>query len=131
MDAKQFALAQIGPYFKDPTTCGYDGGTCVYLDENSGKMCVAGKNMINPSNYEGTDIKDVLKDEVESSILKPEAIGKLTPDQWYELQRIHDRIAMGKELAPWYYKKYTRDRDPIEQLGLFTYDELVAYAATL
>lgn len=116
VSAKEFALSQLAPYFADPSTCGYDGINCCYLT-GDGKMCIAGKNMLNPSDYSNDcSIYSILYGKDESTILKPEACGILTPHQWFHLQHAHDKIA-------------NRDNEDtikaaLDSLALFTYEEL-------
>lgn len=121
--AKEFALAQIAPYFKDPSTCGYseENKQCEYLTSD-GRMCVAGKNMLNPS-LSNISICEILDDQDQSEVFKPEVVGILTKSQWSNLQTLHDGIALKRDE----YSIKTR----IGNLGLFTYEELVEYADKL
>lgn len=123
---KEFALAQIAPYFKDPSLCGYNekSGSCSYLTED-GKMCVAGKNMINPTNAAviGGSILYQIERSSQAEIFKSEVVGKLRDAEWNNLQGIHDAIA--------YKADEELFKGKIEKLGLFTYEELVNYANKL
>jgi len=112
--AKEFALEQIAPYYKDPSICGYDGNSCRYITED-GKMCVAGKNMLNPRINCFDSIKAILSEDLEEDVFKPAARGILNPKQWSLLQNIHDSIAEGEE-----------HNVPIGviELGLFSLEEL-------
>lgn len=116
---KLFALQQIGPYYKNPKLCGFNGEFCVYLT-NDGKMCVLGKNLIDPEDKPNLDADDLLKNQGEK-ILKPEARGKLSPKEWKGLQKIHDSIAMEDDHLG----------GCCDELGLFTLQELEEYAKTI
>jgi hypothetical protein len=126
-ERKEFALSQLAPYLKDPSTCGYDKETsnCEYLDPK-GNMCVAGKNMINPSFglYKGID--DILEenDDDQVGIFKPEVVGILTNQEWKHMQSIHDNIAVSPD-------NVDRLKERIKLLNLFTCEELVERAETL
>lgn len=124
---KEFALSQLAPYLKDPSTCGMkkDSETCEYLTPE-GNMCVAGKNMIEPmfGVYKGID--DLLdeNDNEQEGLFKPEVVGILTNSEWNLMQRIHDTIAI-------HTNNIDRLKDRIKQLNLFTYEELVERAESL
>lgn len=98
MNKKEFALSQIAPYYKDPSICGYDPeeNTCEYLTKD-GKMCVFGKNLIDPESVVNASAGDLLEDG--EGILKPESQGILTPNEWTFLQWVHDGIARGRDFA--------------------------------
>lgn len=123
-ERKEFALSQIVPYLKDPSTCGFNKneGTCEYLDSN-GNMCVAGKNMIKAEFGIYKDILDVLSEneEEQEGIFKPEVVGILTNQEWKDLQSIHDNIAVA-------FDNVDRLKERIKRLNLFTYEELVERA---
>lgn len=123
-ERKEFALSQIAPYLKDPSTCGFNKneGTCEYLDSN-GNMCVAGKNMIKAEFGIYKDILDVLfeNEEQQEGIFKPEVVGILTNQEWKYLQSIHDNIAVSPD-------NVDRLKERITKLNLFTYEELVERA---
>jgi len=118
--AKEFALEQIRPYYKDPSTCGYEGGSCRY-DTKDGRQCVLGKNLLNAKEINTSPyLRDKSADYIlreNAGILRPEAVGKLTIDQWQALQTIHDGIAIKGKF------KISRG---ITELGLFTFEELTA-----
>lgn len=124
-EQKEFALSQLAPYLKDPSTCGFDNNTqtCEYLAPN-GNMCVAGKNMLNPEFGVHKGIDDLLEYHEQKDIFKPEVVGILTDIQWVGMQNIHDTIAG---------HKYNIDRlkGRITRLNLFTYEELVERANSL
>jgi hypothetical protein len=126
-ERKEFALSQIAPYLKDPSTCGFnkDNGTCEYLTKDN-KMCVAGKNMIEPKFGMYKDIIDVLyeNEEQQEGIFKPEVVGILTNQEWKYLQSIHDNIAVNPE-------NVDRLKERVKRLNLFTYEELVERANSL
>jgi hypothetical protein len=126
-EIKEFALSQIAPYLKDPSTCGFnkDNQTCEYLTKDK-KMCVAGKNMIEPKFGIYKDIIDVLSEneEQQEGIFKPEVVGILTNEEWKHLQSIHDTIAVTPN-------NVDRLKERIERLNLFTYEELVERAESL
>lgn len=118
MNKKEFALSQIAPYYKDPSICGYENNICKNITRD-GRMCVAGKNMIDPKAFEGK-IVDLLMYEGQE-IFKPESRNILCYLEWQWLQNVHDRIATKKEnLIP-------------ENLtyGLFTQKELENYCIRL
>lgn len=118
MDKKTFALAAIAPYYKDPTTCGYEDGRCEYLT-SEGKKCVFGKFLLHPEEMPGyKSAYSILSGEKEEDILVPEAVGILTKDEWKELQIFHDRLAQG---LPNLFN--------VEELTLFTKEELEEYIA--
>jgi len=117
---KAFALAQIAPYYKDPSTCGINGhGSCKYITSN-GKMCVLGKNLLPSVRHKADTLggAQILLESFnsQSECLIPEAVDMLTADEWQNLQRIHDYIAKKKDL-----------KHAIELLGLFTLNELKNY----
>lgn len=126
---KEFALAQIAPYYKDPSTCGVDeeNQQCCYLTED-GRKCVIGKNLLHPEYFFQNDnadlsIVDILEEFGEKRVLIPEAIGILTIEQWESLQELHDAIS-GISID-------SIDIDgPIIGLGLFTKEELIEYCKT-
>ncbi len=113
-EKKAFAMAQLIPYFKDPSTCGFDENGCVYLTKD-GKMCVAGKNMLNPENFDGP-ITMYLLTLSQKEVFKSEAVDVLNLKEWFNIQYIHDSIAM---------KELENIKKGIESLGLFTYEELL------
>jgi len=117
MNAKEFALNAIKPYYKDPSICGFEGVNCVYLTED-GRKCVLGQYLLNPEKHakSGSVASYILDGWRQADILKPEAVDMLTPQQWDHLQQIHDRIA----------KSFTRDKleDVVDRSGLFTMEEL-------
>lgn len=129
-NAKAFALAQIAPYFKNPETCGFNPKTssCNYLTPE-GKMCVAGKNMINPENFPQTDgIAGILTYDTQEKVFREDVVGVLSKLEWTMLQRIHDRIATTNS-------GFFTNEDPLKEaiinLGLFTYTELKEAAEAL
>ena len=126
-EKKEFALSQIAPYLKDPSTCGMkkDSETCEYLTPE-GKMCVAGKNMIEPKYGVYKGIGDLLdeNDNEQEGLFKPEVVGILTNTEWNNMQRVHDTIAI-------HTNNIERLKGRIIQLNLFTYEELVERANSL
>ncbi len=125
-DKKQFALDQIKEYWLDPSKCGYDDqhDECEYLTSD-GKMCVLGKNLLHPENYEGdTSGLSVLDFDKtpQSEILKPEAADILTCYEWTWLQNIHDQIARtGNQSFDKFKEHDVWNRD----VSLFTYQDLL------
>jgi len=123
-EKKEFALSQLAPYLKDPSTCGFnkDSGTCEYLMPD-GRMCVAGKNMIEPKFGIYKDILDLLSknEEEQEGIFKPEVVGILTNQEWKDMQSIHDNIVVA-------FNNVDRLKERIKRLNLFTYEELVERA---
>jgi hypothetical protein len=126
-ERKDFALSQLAPYLKDPSTCGFnkDNQTCEYLTKDK-KMCVAGKNMIEPKFGIYKDIIDVLyeNEEQQEGIFKPEVVGILTNQEWKHMQSIHDTIAVNPD-------NVDRLKERIKLLDLFTYEELWERAESL
>ncbi len=122
--AKEFALAQLAPYFKNPETCGISGGACQYLTKE-GKMCIAGKNLTKTALKEyaerGKGIQSILEEKGEQ-VLTAKARKILTPIQWGDLQVIHDRIARGDTIGV---------KNRIEQMRLFLFEDLEKYADDL
>jgi hypothetical protein len=142
MDKKQFALEQISPYYKDPTTCGYEYSSCKYLTSD-GRQCVLGKNLKHVDvNMEGDATyilegynegmvydEDAEPIDLRSKMLKEEVADILTVDEWKQLQNVHDYIAIG------FHSKTEDDRQialtnlkgSIQKLRLFTLEELKEY----
>lgn len=119
---KEFALSKIAPYFKNPELCGYDGENCLYLT-GDGKKCVVGSCLIYPEiiGEEGINADDLLE-KYGQEILIPEARNILTSDEWNYLQHIHDNIASNRA---------SNIIIAINNLNLFTYEELKAYSETI
>ncbi len=125
---KQFALEQIAPYYNDPRICGMNVDfDCEYYTKD-GRMCVAGKNLIDPEKYRGCaiDIAGLIKDYTQE-IFKPEVRDILTIRQWTLLQRVHDKIASRHSRLD-YEESLQKD---ITNLNLFTLDELKQFAQNL
>ena len=119
-EKKEFALSQIAPYYNNPETCGYDKDedACLYLC-GDGRMCVAGKNMIEPKKDMYGSIVNFITEE-DDSVLKPEVRGYLTSKEWESLQGIHDIIARGGLSSELILE--------CNLSGLFTIEELTEYA---
>lgn len=115
---KKFALQQILPYYKYPTLCGYEKGGCMNITAD-GKMCVAGKNYLgsvrNANRRSSVSAIFDTYDNDQSRIFIPSAANKLSKEQWYCLQRIHDAIAFNRHEEIGFY---------VKELGLFTMQEL-------
>ena len=126
-ERKEFALSQLAPYLADPKTCGFNKywGNCEYLTKDN-KMCVAGKNMIEPKFGIYKDIIDMLieNEEQQEGIFKPEVVGILTNQEWKHMQSIHDTIAIQPD-------NIDRLKERIKRLNLFAYEELVERAESL
>ena len=126
-EKKEFALSQLAPYYADPSTCGYndESTNCEYLMPD-GRMCVAGKNMIEPKFEWHQNIGDILQDNdnEQEGIFKPEVVGILSNRQWEFMQRIHDAIAV-------HTNDVDRLKDRIQLLNLFTFEEFVERAESL
>lgn len=126
-EQKQIALEQLGPYFKNPKTCGYEMYSCKYLT-NDGKMCVVGKNLLpeklNHYKNEQLGILEIFGEceQNQTELFKSEIVNKFTDIQWEYLQSIHDYISENKLIQ---LKKR------IDKLGLFTYEELEQYSKTI
>lgn len=122
---KEFALQQLAPYLKDPSTCGFSGFSCQYLTSDK-KMCVAGKNMSKKAlqrfKNNSDSIYNILSDNSQGFVFKPEVVGNLTNQEWTYVQKIHDSIAEKDE------KNLIAN---CNRLGLFTYTELREYANNL
>lgn len=126
MTKKEFALAQIAPYFKDPRTCGLNetAPSCMYLTPD-GRMCVAGKNMLDPSKWKSNAISifGILEIYTQSEIFKPEVVDILTTEEWNKLQQIHDELAFNNNPVLL--------NEAINELNLFTPNELNEYTKTI
>ena len=110
---KQFALDAIKPYYKNPLICGVNNtGICVNITSD-GKKCVFGQFLTCPVKFNSRTARNILESYPEDEILVPEAINILTIDQWEDLQILHDKIAIKKDI-----------KASIEKLGLFTLEEL-------
>jgi hypothetical protein len=126
-EKKEFALSQLAPYYANPSTCGYDKDkkTCEYLTTD-GRMCVAGKNMIEPKIGLVKGIVDILADldHKQEGLFKPEVVGILTSEEWEHMQSIHDSIAL---------EPTNKDRLKIRllRLNLFTIEEFEERAELL
>jgi hypothetical protein len=124
---KEFALSQLAPYYAEPSTCGYNdkNTNCEYLMPE-GKMCVAGKNMIEPKFGVYKGIEDLLdeNDNEQEGLFKPEVVGILTNTEWICMQNIHDTIAVHRN-------NVGRLKDRIKKLNLFTFKEFVERAESL
>ncbi len=97
MNKQEFIIAQLKPYFLDPSTCGRDAnGSCMYLTKD-GKMCVFGKNLtpeaLENFKYSQSRAEELLINHGDG-ILKEESRGILTYDEWQQMQQIHDSISM-------------------------------------
>ena len=119
--AKQIALELIAPYYIDPTICGIENGECKYLTED-GKMCVAGKCMIDAEQWGIDRIGYILLEEQEEEVFTPEFVNVFNSLQWTRLQNIHDNIA---------HNNKTRVKKEIVKLNLFTLAELEEYCKTI
>lgn len=95
MTKEQFIIEQIAPYFKDPSTCGYNGEICVYKTKD-GRQCVFGKNLVqyNPI-YEEVTAYELLN-QFGFEILKSEVREILDITEWLKLQEVHDHIGCGR-----------------------------------
>jgi hypothetical protein len=126
-EKKDFALSQLAPYLADPSTCAIsrENQQCEYIMPD-GRMCVAGKNMIEPKFGVSKNIEDILleNEEEQKGVFKPEVVGILTNREWEKMQPIHDTIAIAPE-------NVDRLKERIQLLNLFTYEELVERAESL
>lgn len=120
-EKKKFALDQIAPYYHDPSLCGYEDGFCKYLT-HEGKMCVAGKNLLNPKAAGGT-IVDILEGRDQIEVFKPNAANILSNAEWGMLQAIHDKIATKGKIN----LSLTTMEGYITRLNLFTLEELKSW----
>jgi hypothetical protein len=95
MNKAEFITQQLKPYMQNPSSCGYDSeaSECQYLTSD-GRMCVFGKNLIDPKQFDSNDAACTLLDRHSQSILKPQAKAmNLDIYTWSEMQYIHDKIA--------------------------------------
>ncbi len=131
-ERKEFALSQLAPYLADPSICAInkEHQQCEYLMPD-GRMCVAGKNMINPIFGVCKNIEDILleNEEEQKGVFKPEVVGILTNQEWKHMQPIHDTIAIAPENMD--EEDIDRLKERIGLLNLFTYEELVERAESL
>ena len=117
---KIFALEQIAPYYANPNLCGFENGRCSYKTSD-GKMCVAGKNMINKNDFDEADsIYGILNKYSQDLVFVKESANILNTNQWQFLQNIHDSIANEREIKHYF-----------DESSLFTLDELKEYALKL
>ncbi len=120
---KQFCLDNLRGYLTGKEKWGVDRGGCCYFVEGNGAMCVAGRNMINPKNWDGL-IMDILTQDETQSCFKEESRGILEIGEWSLLQNIHDKLGMNS-ISEGKYSEWDIQNACI-QLGLFTYEELMA-----
>jgi hypothetical protein len=94
MNKQEFIIAQLKPYFLDPSTCGIGKEGCMYLTHD-GKMCVLGKNLT-PEALEkfhnSVEKASKLLITHGETILKEESRGILSSEEWQAMQYIHDKI---------------------------------------
>ena len=121
MTKKEFALSAIRPYYLDPSTCGYEGNSCVYLTTD-GRMCILGKHMIDPGNWTKQDTAfNIFKSYLQKDVLKPKFVDILSREEWGSLQFLHDTIARDGD------NSHEQDiQNACVALDLFTYEELIA-----
>jgi hypothetical protein len=113
MNKQEFIIAQLKPYFLDPSTCGVGKEGCMYLTHD-GKMCVLGKNLT-------PEALEKFKDSTEKAskllithgetILKEESRGILSSEEWQAMQYIHDKI--NRENPRYNYKTMMRNFDDL------------------
>jgi hypothetical protein len=132
-EKKEFALSQLAPYYANPSSCGFNKftDTCEYLTAD-GRMCVAGKNMLNPVKFGTSSILGIIgkNENKQEGIFKPEVVGILTDVEWNNMQRIHDNIAdYTNTNGSCLYSSKIKERILI--LNLFTFEELVERAESL
>jgi hypothetical protein len=98
MNKQEFIIAQLKPYFLDPSTCGIGKEGCMYLTHD-GKMCVLGKNLT-PKALEkfkdSTEKASKLLIKHGEAILKEESRDILSSKEWQQMQQIHDNITSSK-----------------------------------
>lgn len=76
MTPKEFALKTIAPYYSNPSTCGFNGISCLYLTED-GRKCAVGKYLVHP---EAADNKQSLREifklgfDMDTLVQSPELI---------------------------------------------------------
>jgi hypothetical protein len=87
---QDFILNTLLGYYKDPSTCAYEGDKCVYQAEN-GNKCAFGQHIANGQysyEMEGADADAFLE------TLTPEAKAQqLDGHQWNTIQGVHDMWA--------------------------------------
>lgn len=123
---KQTALNLVAPYFADPSRCGYDKDVknCMYLAPN-GNRCIAGSCMKDTEVDKfasDVPIGDVLLEIPQEQLFLPEIAGMFDTHEWECLQFIHDDIAA---------KNTDEIECGIEELGLFTVEELETYSGSI
>lgn len=94
MNKQEFIIDQLKPYFLNRDICGWEGSQCSYLT-SEGKMCVAGKNMIDPKEWTNCNnsIDLILADTTQAKVFKPESCDILNTNEWQLTQRVHDNLA--------------------------------------
>jgi hypothetical protein len=98
MNKQEFIIAQLKPYFLDPSTCGVGEEDCMYLTHD-GKMCVLGKNLTPEALEKFKDSESKARKLLSThgeAILKEESRGILSSEEWQNMQEIHDNIPMSK-----------------------------------
>lgn len=111
---KQWMIEQLAPYLADPSTCGYENGSCKYKTSD-GRMCVAGKNMKEEFLYYNNTIRNLLMDHPPHKVFNNNFAVGASKAEWGLLQDIHDLIARGERDAA---------KDAVSELGYFTWEEL-------
>ncbi len=97
MTKKEFAIKAIKPYYDNPDICGYNKKLdCCSYKTPDGKMCVAGKYLLNAGMAkDGERIFDLVNRVTDQKYLfKKEAVDVLSADEWEYLQGVHDAIAV-------------------------------------
>lgn len=129
-DKKRVVLELLAPYYKDPSTCGWQiaerspdgiklskGGYCTYLTED-GRMCVLGKCLIDPQKFAKVGSPaHILLGNYGEDILRPEFRYVFNTTEWRQIQSIHDCIAADGPNS-------IQVEQGIERLALFTVEEL-------
>tara|TARA_R110000851_G_scaffold107744_1_gene228227 strand:+ start:4307 stop:4705 length:399 start_codon:yes stop_codon:yes gene_type:complete len=94
---KQFILDTLLPYKEDPTTCGYEVSSCLYLT-GDGKKCAVGKHLITGEwqNHTG-DYNGLIDTYNAEDIFTQEALDQKLPSRvWRAMQFYHDNLALGQ-----------------------------------
>jgi hypothetical protein len=104
MTKKELIYDALMPYLKREIPFGMIDGRCTYysLDEHKKPMlCAIGRYLENPEDFakRETDVHALFRD-FSMDILKPEVRELLTAEEWFWIQKIHDRLALASASVP-------------------------------
>ena len=97
-EIKEFILKTLLPYKEDPSTCGSEGGDCIYLTSD-GRKCAFGKWMKEGVWQQPSDdnASGIIEEYGAETVLMKEAFEmNFAGRQWNYLQSYHDSIAGGE-----------------------------------